>query len=98
LNSIQVIGATVLAAVVIAFAFQNTQVVNFHFLMFTVSHASMSLALFAAVVLGALLGWVASAPTRFRRMQERRGLKDTIAAQAQVQPAVSDPSSNTQTA
>jgi uncharacterized integral membrane protein len=96
MNSLRLIGGTILAAVVVVFTVQNTQVVTFHFLMFRVSNVSMALALFAAVVLGALLGWIVSTPNRFRRMRERRGLKDTIAAQSQS--AAADPPSTTQTA
>ena len=70
----------IVAAVLVVFVAQNPQIVTFHFLMFKIPSAPMVLALFAAALLGALLGWIVSTPGRFRRMRERRGLRGQIAA------------------
>jgi len=69
---------------------QNTQAVTFHFLMFKMPSVPMVLALFVAALLGALLAWIVSAPGRFRRMRERRGLQGQVAAQERAAVSGSD--------
>lgn len=84
MSSLKLIAALVVATVVVVFGAQNTQAVTLHFLMFKLPSAPMVLALFVAIVLGALLGWVVSAPGRFRRMRERRGLQGQVQAHVQA--------------
>jgi uncharacterized integral membrane protein len=82
MSSLKLIAALLAATVLVVFGAQNTQAVTLHFLMFKVPSMPMVFALFAAVVLGALLGWIVSAPGRFRGMHERRGLRGQVEAQA----------------
>ena len=49
--------------------------------MFKVPSAPLALALFVTVLLGALLGWIVSAPGRFRRMRECHHLVGQVVAQ-----------------
>jgi uncharacterized integral membrane protein len=81
MNSLKLIIALLAATVLVVFGAQNTQAVNPHFLVFKVASMPMVLALFAAVVLGALLGWIVSVPGRFRGMRERRGLCGQVKTQ-----------------
>lgn len=90
MNSTKLIGALLLATVVVVFGAQNTQAVTFHFLMFKVPSVPLVLPLFGAVVLGALLGWIVSAPGRFRRMRERRGFQSEIAAHERIAESAQD--------
>ncbi len=88
INSVKLIAALLVAIVLVVFGAQNTQAVTFHFLMFKAPSTPMVFALFLAALLGALLGWIVSAPARFRRMRERRGLQDQVAAhQREATPA-----------
>ena len=81
MGSMKLIVGLIIAAAVVLFGAQNTQAVTLHFVVFKVPSVPMVLALIAAVVLGVLLGWIVSAPGRFRRMRQRRGLEGQIAAQ-----------------
>ncbi|GAC1406015.1 MAG: hypothetical protein NVSMB52_19660 [Chloroflexota bacterium] len=83
MNAAKLVGALLLASVLLVFGAQNTQAVTFHFLMFKAPSAPMVLALFVAALLGALLGWIISAPGRFRQMRERRALQGQVAAHEQ---------------
>jgi uncharacterized integral membrane protein len=85
MSSLKLITALVVATVVVLFGVQNTQAVSFHFLMFTLPRIAVVLPLFAAIVLGALLGWIVAAPGRFRGMRERHGLQDQVAAHERVE-------------
>jgi uncharacterized integral membrane protein len=87
MNSLKLIAAFLVAIVLVVFGAQNTQAVTFHFLMFKAPSAPMVLALFLAALLGALLGWIVSAPGRFRRMRERRGLQGQVAAHERADAA-----------
>jgi uncharacterized integral membrane protein len=80
MNSAKLFVALILATVVVVFGAQNTQAVTFHFLVFKVPSVPLVLPLFGAVLVGALLTWVVSVPGRFRRMRQRRGLQDEVAA------------------
>jgi uncharacterized integral membrane protein len=80
MGSMKLIAALLAATVLVVFGAQNTQAVTLHFLMFKVPSMPMVLALLAAVVLGALLGWIVSVPGRFRGMKERRGLRGQVKA------------------
>jgi len=82
MGSLKLIVALLVATVLVVFGAQNTQAITLHFLMFKVPAMPMVLALFAAVLLGALLGWIVSVPGRFRGMHERRGLRGQVEAQA----------------
>jgi uncharacterized integral membrane protein len=87
-GSLKLIAAFLVAMVLVVFGAQNTQAVTFHFLMFKAPSTPMVLALFVAALLGALLGWIVSAPGRFRRMRERRGLQGQVAAHERADAAV----------
>jgi uncharacterized integral membrane protein len=87
MSSLKLIAALLVALVLVVFGAQNTQAVTFHFLMFKAPSTPMVLALFVAAVLGTLLGWIVSAPGRFRRMRERRGLQGQVAAHEQANTA-----------
>lgn len=80
MSSLKLIAALLVAIVLVVFGAQNTQAVTFHFLMFKAPSAPMVLALFVAALLGALLGWIVSAPGRFRRMRERHELQGQVTA------------------
>jgi uncharacterized integral membrane protein len=80
MSSLKLIAALLAATVLVVFGAQNTQAVTLHFLMFKLPSMPMVFALFAAVVLGALLGWIVSVPGRFRGMKERRGLRGQVKA------------------
>ena len=80
MTTLRLIAGLVLLTIVVVFGAQNTQAVTFHFLVFKVPSAPLVLALFLAVVLGALLGWIVSAPGRFRRMRERHHLEGQVVA------------------
>lgn len=80
MGSLKLIVALLAATVLVVFGAQNTQAVALHFLMFKVPSMPLVLALFAAVLLGALLGWIVSVPGRFRGMNERRGLRGQVKA------------------
>lgn len=84
MGSLKLIAALLVATVLVVFGAQNTQAITLHFLMFKVPAMPMVLALFAAVLLGALLGWIVSVPGRFRGMHERRGLRGQVKAQAEL--------------
>ena len=88
MSSLKLIAGLVVATIVVVFGAQNTQEVSFHFLMFKVPPAPLVLALFAAVLLGALLGWIVSAPSRFRNMRQRHGLEGQIVDQKRATAAV----------
>jgi len=75
MSSLKLIAGLVVATALGVFGAQNTQAVTFHFLMFKVPSVPMVLALFVAAV---LLAWIVSAPGRFRRMRERRGLQGRL--------------------
>ena len=81
MSSLKLIAALLVAIVLVVFGAQNTQSVTFHFLMFKAPSTPMVLALFVAALLGAILGWIVSAPGRFRRMRERQGLQGQVTAQ-----------------
>jgi uncharacterized integral membrane protein len=87
MSSLKLIAALLVAIVLVVFGVQNTQAVTFHFLMFKAPSAPMVLALFVAALLGALLGWIVSAPGRFRRMRERHGLEGQVAAHERADAA-----------
>ena|SRR5947209_854438 len=84
MGSFKLIAALLVATALVVFGAQNTQAVTLHFLMFKVPAMPMVLTLSAAVLLGALLGWIVSVPGRFRGMNERRGLRGQVKAQAAV--------------
>lgn len=90
MSSLKLIAALIVAIVLVVFGAQNTQAVTFHFLMFKAPSTPMAFALFLAALLGALLGWIVSAPGRFRRMQERRGLQGQVAAHQREAVAATD--------
>src|SRR5947209_12150794 len=87
MSSLKLIAALLVATVLVVFGAQNTQAVTFHFLMFKAPSAPMVLALFVAALLGALLGWIVSAPGRFRLMRERHGLQGQVAAHERADAA-----------
>lgn len=87
ISSLKLIAALLVAIVLVVFGAQNTQTVTFHFLVFKAPSAPMVLALFVAALLGALLGWIVSAPGRFRRLRERRGLQGQVAAHGRADAA-----------
>jgi len=89
-SSLKLIAALIVAIVLVVFGAQNTQAVTFHFLMFKAPSTPMVLALFLAALLGALLGWIVSAPGRFRLMRERRGLQGQVAAHQREAVAATD--------
>ena len=88
MNTVRLVAGLVVLTVVVVFGAQNTQAVTLHFLMFKVPSAPLVLALFAAVVLGTLLGWIVSAPGRFRRMRERHQLEGQVEAQNRGQQSL----------
>lgn len=90
MSTLKLIGALVVALALVVFGAQNTQAVTLHFLMFKAPSAPMVLALFVAALLGALLGWIVSAPGRFRRMRESRGLRGQVAAHDREAAAAAD--------
>ena len=90
MNAPKLFAALILATAVVLFGAQNTQAITFHFLMFKVPSVPLVLPLFGAVLLGALLSWVVSAPGRFRRMRQRRGLQSQVAAQERAAVAATD--------
>ena len=87
MNTFRLVAGLIVLTIVVTFGAQNTQTVTLHFLMFKVPSAPLVLALFAAVVLGALLGWIVSAPGRFRRMRERHHLEGQVVAQERADTA-----------
>jgi uncharacterized integral membrane protein len=95
INTFKLIVGLILAGVLVAFGAQNTQAITLHFLIFKAPSMPMVLALFAAALLGALLAWVVSAPDRFRRMRERRGLRSQVTAHDQAVPATNSEKSKT---
>jgi uncharacterized integral membrane protein len=81
MSTLRLVAGLILLTIVVVFGAQNTKAVTLHFLMFKVPSSPLVLALFAAVVLGVLLGWIVSAPGRFRRMHERHQLEGQVVAQ-----------------
>jgi uncharacterized integral membrane protein len=81
MSSLKLIAALLVATVLVVFGAQNTQAVTLHFLMLKLPSAPLVLALFGAMLLGTLLGWIVSVPGRFRGMRERRGLQGRVKAQ-----------------
>jgi uncharacterized integral membrane protein len=74
---------TLIALLVVATALavlgaQNTQTVTFRFFMWDVANVPVVAALFAAVLVGALMGWAISAPGRVRGMLSRRRLQQEV--------------------
>jgi uncharacterized integral membrane protein len=92
MSSLKLIAALLVAIVLVVFGAQNTQAVTFHFLIFKAPSAPMVLALFVAALLGALLGWIVSAPGRFRRMRERHELQGQVTAHERADAAAAHPS------
>lgn len=92
MDSLKLIAALLVAIVLVVFGAQNTQSVTFHFLVFKAPSAPMVLALFVAALLGVLLGWIVSAPGRFRRRRERRGLQGQVAEHERADAAAGHPS------
>src|SRR5947209_17764530 len=80
MSSLKLIAALLVATVLVVFGAQNTQAVTFHFLVFKVPSAPMVFALFVAALLGALLGWIVSAPSRFRSRRQRHDLQGQVAS------------------
>ena len=101
MNTMKLIVALVIAAVLVVFGAQNTQLVTFHFLTFELGPAPVILAVFAAAIAGALLAWIVSAPGRFRGMRRRRDLEHQVAAanerDAQGARAISAPPATPET-
>ena len=87
MNSLRLIAGLIVATIVVVFGSQNTQAVTLHFLMVKAPSVPLVLALFIAVLLGALLGWIVAAPGRFRQMRERRGLRGQVADQERAAAA-----------
>lgn len=87
MSSLKLIGALLIAILLVVFGAQNTQAATFHFLMFKAPSAPMVLALFVAALLGALLGWIVSAPGRFRHMRERHELQGQVTAHERADAA-----------
>jgi uncharacterized integral membrane protein len=87
---LKLIAGLIVATALVVFATQNSQAVTLHFLMFKVPSTPMVLALFVAALLGALLGLIVSAPGRFRRLRQRRGLQGQVAAHERGATAVID--------
>ncbi len=86
--SMKLIAALILAAVLVVFGAQNTQSVTFHFLVFEAGPLPVVLVVFVAAIVGALLGWIVSAPGRLRGRRRRRDLEHQIAAaHGQAAPA-----------
>lgn len=81
MNSLKLLVGLLVAAAVVVFGAQNTQAVTFHLLIFKIPAVPLVLVVFAAIALGVILGWIVSAPDRFRRMRQRRGLETQVAAQ-----------------
>ncbi|HEV3310336.1 MAG TPA: LapA family protein [Chloroflexota bacterium] len=88
MNSPKLFGALLVAIVVVVFGAQNTQAVRFHFLVLNLPSVPLVLPLFAAILLGAVLGWGVAAPGRFRSLRVTRGLRQKIADQDRVAAAV----------
>ena len=86
--SLQLIVCLVLATALVVFGAQNTQSVTFHFLMWDVGPAPVIFAVFAAALAGVLLGWIVSAPGRFRGMRRRRNLEHQVTAAREETRAV----------
>ena len=59
-----------LIALVLIFVIQNTQVVEFRFLVWTIS-ASRALMLFGALAIGFVAGWLLTLPKGNKRQKER---------------------------
>lgn len=78
MNMLRLTGGLIVLTAVVVFGAQNTQAVTLHFLMFKAPSAPLVLALFIAVVLGVLLGWIVSAPGRFRNRRERHQLQGQV--------------------
>ena len=78
--SIKLIAGLVLATGLVVFGAQNTQSVTFHFLMWEAGPAPVIFAVFAAALVGVLLGGLVSAPGRFRGMRRRRDLEHQVTA------------------
>jgi uncharacterized integral membrane protein len=72
----------------VVFGAQNTQSVTFHFLVWDAGPAPVIFAVFAAALVGVLLGWIVSAPGRFRGMRSRRKLEHQVAAAREETKAV----------
>jgi uncharacterized integral membrane protein len=90
MSSLKLIAGLMLASSLVVFGAQNTQSVTFHFLMFEAGPAPVVFAVFAAALLGVLLGWIVSAPGRFRGMRRRRDLEhQVIAAREETGAAMS---------
>lgn len=90
MNTLKLIVGLIVATVLVVFVAQNPQLVTLHFLTFKLHAVPMVFALFVAALLGALLGWIVSAPGRFRRMRERRGLRGKIATNDRATAAASE--------
>ncbi len=94
MNTFKLIVALLVAAALVVFGAQNTDSVGFHFLVWDTPSVPAVLALAVAVLLGVLLGWLASAPGRFRARRRRRDLErqlGTRAREATPQESVEPP-------
>ena len=74
----KLIASLVIATALAVLGAQNTQTVTLHFFMFELRSMPVVAALFAAVLVGALLGWMVTAPGRFRGMRRRRALEHEV--------------------
>ena len=81
--SVKLIAALVLATALVVFGAQNTQSVTFHFLAWEAGPAPVVFPVFAAALVGVVLGSIASAPGRFRGMRNRRRLEQQVATARQ---------------
>ena len=86
--SLKLLTGLALATGLVVFGAQNTQSVTFHFLVWDVGPAPVIFAVFAAALAGVVLGWIVSAPGRFRDMRQRRSLEHEVTAARQETKAV----------
>lgn len=75
---IRLVVTLLLAMVLVVFAAQNTQSVTLRFLTFETPPVPILLAVAVSATVGALLGWIVSAPGAFRRMRQRRSLEHDV--------------------
>ena len=89
--SLKLVTGLILATALVVFGAQNTQTVTFHFLVWDAGPAPVIFAVFAAALVGVLLGWIVSTPGRFRGMRRRRSLEHQVtAAREETKAAVTE--------
>jgi uncharacterized integral membrane protein len=82
-NTVSLVVGLFIGILLVVFGAQNAQLVSIHFFGWQTSSVPLVLALGLALLVGMLLSFILSIPSRFQGMRQRRALQRRIDAQEQ---------------